>query len=136
MDIETTLATLQENTSILAAAQVGHETRLARVEEGFRRLAEAHQALVQLLGIHDERLDAGDEARTHTDARLDGLIDAQIDFSERLAQLAAIQAEQKREAEARGARLDEKLAQLQEAQARAAEQIKLLIERNGSDKVS
>jgi hypothetical protein len=132
VDIETTLATLQEQTRVIAAAQIGHETRLARVEEGFRRLAEAHQALVQLLGIHDERLDAGDEARTHTDARLDGLIDAQIDFSERLAQLAELQVQHKREADERGARLDEKLAQLQEAQARAAEQIRLLMEGNGS----
>ncbi len=132
MDIETALTTLQEQTRIIAAAQIGHETRLARVEEGFRRLAEAHQALVQLLGIHDERLDAGDAAQEHTDARLDGLIDAQIDFSARLAQLAAIQAEQKREADQRGVRLDEKLAQLQEAQARAAEQIRLLMESNGS----
>jgi len=132
MDIETTLATLQENASILAAAQVGHETRLARVEEGFRRIAEAHQALVQLLGIHDERLDAGDEAQAHTDARLDALITAQIDFNERLAQLAAAQAEQRREAEERGARLDEKLAQLAEAQARTAEQVRLLCERNGA----
>jgi DNA repair exonuclease SbcCD ATPase subunit len=111
-----------------------HEARQGGLEEAFRRVAEAHQTLVQLVGIHEERLADSDSAQAHTDARLDGLIDTQIDFSERLTQLAAKQAEHKREADERGARLDEKLAQLQEAQARAAEQVRALIERNGSEK--
>jgi hypothetical protein len=51
---------------------------------------------------------------------------------ELLARSSAKLAEHKREADQRGARLDEKLAQLQETQARAAEQIRLLMESNGS----
>jgi hypothetical protein len=109
-----------------------HEARQGGLEEAFRRVAEAHQTLVQLVGIHEERLADSDSAQAHTDARLDGLIDTQIDFSERLTQLAGLQAEHKRESEERGARLDEKLARLQAAQARADEQIKLLLDRNGS----
>ncbi len=117
----------------LINAQVRYEARQERLEEAFRRIAEAHQTLVQLISIHEERLDAGDEARAHTDVRLDGLIDAQIGFDERLARLADAQAQYRRQAEERGARLDEKLAQLQAAQARTDEQIKLLLDRNGSN---
>ena len=54
MDIETTLTTLQEQTSILAAAQIGQETRLARVEEGFQQIAELVLSLPSPHGAADE----------------------------------------------------------------------------------
>lgn len=119
------LQATDEKLDALINAQVSYEARQSRLEESY-------QLLVQLARIQEERIDGHDAARQHTDARLDGLIDAQIDFSERLAQLAALQAEHKREADERGARLDEKPAQLQETQTRAAEQIRLLMESNGS----
>lgn len=129
MNIEEALQSLERQTAKMAQAQYNQEIRLARVEEGFRQVAETHQALVQLVSLHEERLDAANEALGHTDGRLDALVDAQIDFSERLAQLAAAQAEDRKRAGERGRLLDEKLAKLAEAQARAAEQIALLIGR-------
>lgn len=129
MNIEDALLSLEAQTAKLAQAQYKSELRLAKVEEGFKRIAETHQAVVQMLGLHEGRLDAGDEAQEHTDGRLDALLDAQIDFSQRLAEIASIQAAHRLEAEDRGARLDEKITRLAEAQAHAAEQIKLLMER-------
>ena len=121
-----------EGLNALVNAQVRYEARQEKLEEAFRQVATSHAQLVEMLQLHEERLDGHDEADVQTESRLDGLIDAQIDFSERLSQLAAIQAEHRKQSEDRGARLDEKLVRLQEAQARTAAQIRMLINRNGS----
>src|SRR5574341_752809 len=78
MNVEDTLTALQEQTRILAAAQIGQETRLARVEEGFQQIALAIRQLTELSTATDGRLDPLEEGQAHTDARLDALIDAQI----------------------------------------------------------
>jgi chromosome segregation ATPase len=103
----------------LINAQVRFEARQEKLEEAFRQVAASHVQLVELLQRHEDRLDGHDDANERTDARLDALIDAQI--SARM------------QAEARGRLLDEKLAQLAEAQARTDEQIRLLIERSGGE---
>ncbi|MGH9751850.1 MAG: hypothetical protein ACREA2_03625 [Blastocatellia bacterium] len=101
-----------ERLEALINAQVRYEARQEKLEESFR-------TVVELLRRHEERLDGQDEARERTDGRLDALIDDQIS--------ARIQAEE------RGRLMDEKLARLAEAQRRTDEQIRLLIERNGSE---
>ncbi|MCG3159732.1 MAG: hypothetical protein JMDDDDMK_00747 [Acidobacteria bacterium] len=118
----------------LINAQVRYEARQERLDAAFRQIAESHQTLVQMLAIHEDRLDAGDKSQSHTDGRLDALLDSQIDFNARLMEIAEIQAARKREADERGARLDARLAQLAEAQARTDERIRALLERNGSKK--
>ncbi len=148
-EIQLTIQTVAENQAQFSARQAkleetiqdvaqlhqqvlrNHENRQASLEASFRKVALAVEQLTQLATVTDERLDAGDEAQTRTDGRLDALIDAQIGFDERLAQLTAVQAEHRREAEERGARLDEKLARLAEAQAKTEERINELYNRNG-----
>lgn len=106
-----------ERIEALINAQVRYEARQERLEEAFRQVASAHAQLVELLSRHEDRLDGHDEDQARTDGRLDALIDDQISA--------------RRQAEARGRLLDEKLARLQEAQARTDEQLLLLVERNG-----
>jgi len=121
-----------ERLTALINSQEGYESRQERIEDGFRQIAAGHQTLIQLINIHKDRLDASDESQAHTDGRLDALLDMQIYFSEGLADLAVAQSESRIEAKERWARLDEKIAQLAEAQARADEQIRLLLDRNGA----
>ncbi len=120
-----------EKLDALINAQVRYEARQERMEEAFRQIAESHQALIGLLRIQEERIDGHDGAQQSTDARLDALIDAQIGFDERLARIAAAQAEHRKLAEERHARLDEKLVQLAAAQAKTEERIEELFNRNG-----
>jgi hypothetical protein len=130
-----TIEEIEQSLKTVADASASHEARMTNLEnsfkESFQRVALAIEHLTRLATVTDERLDAGDEARIHTDTRLDALIDAQIGFDERLAQFATVQAEHRKEAEERGARLDEKLAQLAAAQARTDDQIRQLLGRNG-----
>jgi len=134
-EIEQSLKTVADNQAQLAETQTGQASRIERLEdsfkESFQRVALAIEQLTELVTIIDERLDAGDQAQAHTDARLDGVIDAQIGFDERFAQFVEVQAEYRRQAEERGARLDAKLAQLVEAQARTEERINRLLSKNG-----
>lgn len=87
------------------------------LEEAFRQVAVSHARLVEMLQLHENRLDGHDEAQEGTDGRLDALIDDQISARE--------------QAEERGRILDEKLARLAEAQVRADEQIRRLIVQDG-----
>ena len=80
-------------------------------------VAQSHAQLVEMIRLHEGRLDGHDEARGRTDGRLDALIDDQISA--------------RSQAEERGRLLDEKLARLAEAQARADEQIRMLKARDG-----
>jgi hypothetical protein len=101
----------------LVNAQVRCDARQEKLEEAFRQVAESHVRLVEMLQLHEKRLDGQDAAQERTDGRLDVLIDDQISAREQAAE--------------RGRLLDEKLGRLAEAQARADEQIRLLLERSG-----
>jgi hypothetical protein len=101
----------------LVNAQVRYDARQEKLEEAFRQVAESHVRLVEMLQLHENRLDDQGAAQERTDGRLDVLIDDQISAREQAAE--------------RGRLLDEKLARLAEAQARADEQIRLLLERGG-----
>jgi hypothetical protein len=101
----------------LVNAQVRYDARQEKLEEAFRQVAESHVRLVEMLQLHEKRLDGQDAAQERTDGRLDVLIDDQISAREQAAE--------------RGRLLDEKLGRLAEAQARADEQIRLLLERSG-----
>lgn len=109
-----------ERIEALINAQVRYEARQEKLEEAFRQVATAHTQVVEMLQRHEERLDSHDEANIHTEARLDALIDAQIQLIERVDTLtrdiAAING--------RAAATDERLATLIEAQARTDEQMK------------
>jgi len=104
----------------LVNAQVRYEARQEKLEEAYRLVASSHAQLVEMIQLHEKRLDGQDAAQERTDGRLDVLIDDQISAREH--------------AEVRGRRLDEKLARLAEAQARADEQLRLLLERDGGGK--
>jgi hypothetical protein len=101
----------------LVNAQVRYDARQEKLEEAFRQVAESHVRLVEMLQLHEKRLDGQDAEQERTDGRLDVLIDDQISAREQAAE--------------RGRLLDEKLGRLAEAQARADEQIRLLLERSG-----
>ncbi|MGH9841987.1 MAG: hypothetical protein ACREEM_24790 [Blastocatellia bacterium] len=162
-DIERTLQTVTEQSAGLTVRQQrleetvqdvvalhqqvlrNHEARQAKLEEAFRQVAESHQAIVQLAGIHEDRLDSQDEGQVHTDARLDALIDSQIQLTQRVdtltGDIAALNGhfEQTDErlnrmserAEAHDRQLgqiDERLSQVAALQSGNAGQIKVLIE--------
>jgi hypothetical protein len=106
-----------ERIEALINSQARYETKQDKLEEAFRLVAVSHAQLVEMIQLHEKRLDGYDEAQARTDGRIDALIDDQIAV--------------RRQAEERGRILDEKLARLQEAQARADEQIRLLTGHNG-----
>jgi chromosome segregation ATPase len=101
-----------ERIEALINAQVRFEARQEKLEEAFRLVAQSHAQLVEMIQIHENRLDGQDQAQERTDGRLDALIDDQISA--------------RSQAEERGRILDGKLARLSEAQARADEQIRML----------
>lgn len=105
-----------EHIEALINAQVRYEAKQDKLEEAFRLVAVSHAQLVEMIQLHENRLDGHDEAQARADVRIDALIDDQIAV--------------RRQAEERGRILDEKLARLQEAQSRADEQIRLLTGHN------
>ena len=104
----------------LIDAQIGHESRQARLEDSFQQVAQSFKLLVELASNTDGRLDAVEEAQVHTDSRLDALIDSQIQLTHRVDSLVASQA-----------KTDEQIGALVAAQARTDERINELINRNG-----
>jgi hypothetical protein len=106
-----------EHIEALINAQVRYEAKQDELEEAFRLVAVSHAQLVEMIQLHENRLDGHDEAQARADGRIDALINDQIAV--------------RRQAEERGRILDEKLARLQEAQSRADEQIRLLTGHNG-----
>jgi len=112
---------VDEKLKALIDAQVGLEARQARFDESY-------QLLVQLARIQEERIDGQDEARVHTDARLDALIDSQIALGQRFEQMTT-------RIDQIGEHLDqatEAIKALVAAQTRTDEQIRQLVDRNGS----
>jgi len=111
---------VDERIEALINAQVRYEARQEKLEEAFRLVASSHAQLVEMIRLHENRLDGHDHAQARTDGRLDVLIDDQISA--------------RSQAEERGRLLDEKLARLAEAQARTDEQIRMLAAGNGGAK--
>jgi chromosome segregation ATPase len=68
----------------LINAQVSYEARQERLEEAFRQVAASHAQLVEMLQLHEDRPDGQGEANVHTESRLDALIDAQIQLTQRV----------------------------------------------------
>lgn len=106
--------------NILEEAAALHQQVLRNHEERMAKLEETRAMLVEMIGRHEDRLDGHDSDHERTDGRLDALIDDQISA--------------RSQAEERGRLLDEKLARLSLAQARADEQIRMLTDRNGDTK--
>ena len=133
--------TIEETINKLAEAQIGHESRMTRLEESFKealhQIAISIQQLTQLATAAYNRLDSLEEEQVHTDARLDALIDAQITLGQRFEQMTA-------RVDRIGEHLDlvvalqsENAAQIKAliaAQASTDEQIKTLLDRNGATK--
>ncbi len=115
--------TLEEAVDRLAGAQLGHEFRLSRIEEGFQQISGAIEQLTRMLGATDERLDGLEEGQIHTDARLDALIDSQIQLTRRVDALTD-----------RFDKVTEVIATLTRAQERMDELIQPQLERNGAAK--
>ncbi|MCI0392254.1 MAG: hypothetical protein MOB07_26280, partial [Acidobacteria bacterium] len=65
-----------ERLNALIDAQIGHESRQARLEE-------SHQLLVRLARIQEERIDGHDTARREADERFNALINAQVRYEAR-----------------------------------------------------
>jgi chromosome segregation ATPase len=112
--------TLTRDIEAINGRAAEHEASQEKLEESFRLVASSHSQLVEIIRLHERRLDGDDEAQARTDGRVDALIDDQISA--------------RAQAEERGRLLDEKLARLQEAQAQADEQIRMLAARNGGAK--
>jgi len=131
------LRATDEKLNALIDAQIGLESRQARLEE-------SHQLLVQLARIQEERIDGQDEARRETNSRLDALIDSQIQLTQRVDTLTGDITALNVRFERTDERLDriaalqadnaEQIKLLIAAQARTDEQFRLLLERNGASK--
>jgi chromosome segregation ATPase len=74
------LRATDEKLNALVDAQIGFDSRQARLEE-------SHQLLVQLARIQEERIDGHEATLRATDEKLNALIDAQIGFDSRQARL-------------------------------------------------
>jgi SHS2 domain-containing protein len=134
-----------ERIEALINAQVRYEARQEKLEEAFRQVAAAHVQLVEMIRLHENRLDGHDGANAHAESRLDALINSQIQLTERVDTLTMDIAAVNGGVERIGDRLDqaaalqaanaEQIKALIAAQARTDEQIRLLLDRNGSPKI-
>lgn len=124
-----------EHFADLATAQTGQESRLVRLETAFQQVAQSLQLLIEMTATHEERLDAGDEARVHTDARLDALIDSQIALGQRFDQMAEKfdrMGERFDQMLVRAEAHDRQIEQLAMTQSEHSAVIRMLIERGGN----
>ncbi|HKQ79753.1 MAG TPA: hypothetical protein VJ810_39025 [Blastocatellia bacterium] len=62
-------------------SQVKFEVRQERLEEAFSQVAESQLMVVQLAGVHGERLDGHDKAMDQAESRFTSLIEAQIQLT-------------------------------------------------------
>ncbi len=133
---------LEETVNRLAGAQLGHTFRLARIEDGFQQIAVAVQQLTRIAEAADGRQDSLEEGQAHVDARLNALIDSEIQLAQRVETLRNELSELNGRFEQIDAIL-ERVAELQienagqlnaliVAQARTDELIRALINQNGS----
>jgi chromosome segregation ATPase len=134
-----------ERIEALINAQVRYEARQEKLEEAFRQVAAAHVQLVEMIRLHENRLDGHDGANAHAESRLDALINSQIQLTERVDTLTTDIAAVNGRVERIGDQLDqaaalqaanaEQIKALIAAQARTDEQIRLLLDRNDSPKI-
>src|SRR5262245_20540295 len=126
--------TIEETVNKLAEAQIGHESRMTRVEESFKealhQIAISIQQLTQLATAAYSRLDSLEEEQVHSDARFDALIDAQIQLTRHgdalTGALVVING--------RFDKVADVLEALAAAQTHTDEQIRLLLERTSGAK--
>src|SRR5215475_9716113 len=127
----------EQRFSALNNTQVRYDVRQERLEEAFSQVAESHHVIVQLASVHGERLDGYGKASVQTESRLDVLIDAQMQFLRHMDTLTSDIAALNGRIERIGAHLDraaEQIISLATVQTRTDEQIKILLDRDGSKK--
>ena len=127
----------EQRFSALSNTQVRYEVKQERLEEAFSLVAESHHVIVQLASVHGERLDGYSRASVQTESRLDVLIDAQMQFLRHMDTLTSDIAALNGRIERIGAHLDraaEQIISLATVQTRTDEQIKILLDRDGSKK--
>jgi|SRR5215813_8448051 len=126
--------TIEETVNKLAEAQIGHESRMTRVEESFKealhRIAISIQQLTQLATAAYSRLDSLEEEQVHSDARFDALIDAQIQLTRHGDALTGAIVV----VNGRFDKVVDAFEALAEVQARTDKQIRMLLDRNGATK--
>jgi len=126
--------TIEETVNKLAEAQIGHESRMTRLEESFKealhQIAISIQQLTHLATAAYSRLDSLEEEQVHSDARFDALIDAQIQLTRREDALTSAIVV----VNGRFDKVVDALEALAEAQARTDKQIRMLLDRNGATK--
>jgi chromosome segregation ATPase len=150
---EERLATISDIMHDLADKQIKNEERFAETDKRFAQLADAqmrHEARMAQLEANyelfegfvrdfrnetNQRLDGHDEANVQTESRLDALIDTQIQLTHRVDALTADISVVNGRAAATDDRLDRMAGMVEalvSAQARTDEQIRSLLDRNGS----
>src|SRR5215468_5364586 len=103
--------TIEETVNRLAGAQLGHTFRLSRIEDGFQQIAVAIQQLTQIAVTTDGKVDGNLVALDGRFERIDEILRRVVELqSESAAQIKSLIA----------------------AQARMDEQIRLLLDQNGS----
>ena len=126
--------TIEETVNKLAEAQIGHESRMTRVEESFKealhQIAISIQQLTQLATAAYSRLDSLEEEQVHSDARFDALIDAQIQLTRHGDALTGAIVV----VNGRFDKVVDAFEALAEVQARTDKQIRMLLDRNGATK--
>jgi chromosome segregation ATPase len=86
-DIERTLQTVTEKQNQFAEAQKANEVQLAELREIVKQIAVAHESIVELISLHEKRLDGQDVATQAANDKLNALIDAQVGLEDRQAKL-------------------------------------------------
>ena len=86
-EIERVLQTVAANQTQLTEAQIANEARLVKLDEIVKQIAEAHKSIVELIRLHEERLDGHDGALRTTDDKLSALINAQVGLEDRQAKI-------------------------------------------------
>jgi hypothetical protein len=81
------LGALKDETKKLVEAQLESETKLARIDEILRKVAESHQMLVDLARNQEERIDGHDETHKEIIDKLNVLIGAQVAYESRIQRL-------------------------------------------------
>ncbi len=133
-ECEVTIEEIEQSLKTVADGQAVHETRLARLEDAFQKVAMAIEQLTALATLTDERLDTNEEARIHSDARLDALIDSQIQITHRFDQMTEHAGRIDTHLDALATaqtRTDDQIKALIAAQVRTDEQIRLILSKNG-----
>ncbi|HEY8462279.1 MAG TPA: hypothetical protein VIM99_17965, partial [Blastocatellia bacterium] len=79
-----------EKQAQFADAQIANQNRLAELDEIVKQIAVAHKSIIELISLHEKRLDGHDLATQSTNGKLDALINAQVRLEDRQAKLDEI----------------------------------------------